>query len=235
MREAGARGDNASISALMALLERFAYFLVSRRLEFDNDVTLDTVTHRRPPRLLRRPRSASEPGRNAVPATPLVARARGRSPSTRRGSGPRTAHRRRRPRRRRSSAATIVAGGESCTARPTMSGCSTWFSMFWYTRKIDEAGDAGRRARGSEPSSTNGTAPRKPPICGIGLRHRDPYRDQRRERDAERERGDERDDAGERGDEQRARDVLADHLVDERAEAVGRRSVATRERGGARS
>jgi AcrR family transcriptional regulator len=43
MREAGAPGDGAAISALMAMLERFAYFLVSRRLEFDNDVTLDTV------------------------------------------------------------------------------------------------------------------------------------------------------------------------------------------------
>ena len=37
-------GDDASISALMALLERFAYFLVSRRLEFDDDAMLDTVT-----------------------------------------------------------------------------------------------------------------------------------------------------------------------------------------------
>ena len=45
MREAGARGDNASISALMALLERFAYFLVSRRLDFDADAMLDTVAH----------------------------------------------------------------------------------------------------------------------------------------------------------------------------------------------
>jgi AcrR family transcriptional regulator len=44
MRSAGARGDNASISALMALLERFAYFLVSRRLEFDTDDVLDTLT-----------------------------------------------------------------------------------------------------------------------------------------------------------------------------------------------
>ena len=44
MREAGAHGDNASISALMALLERFAYFLVSRRLGLDNDVTIETVT-----------------------------------------------------------------------------------------------------------------------------------------------------------------------------------------------
>jgi AcrR family transcriptional regulator len=45
MREAGGEGDDASISALMALLERFAYFLVSRRLEFDSDAMLDTVTH----------------------------------------------------------------------------------------------------------------------------------------------------------------------------------------------
>jgi hypothetical protein len=44
MRDAGARGDDASVSALMALLERFAYFLVSRRLEFDSDQLLDTVT-----------------------------------------------------------------------------------------------------------------------------------------------------------------------------------------------
>ena len=45
IREVGAPTSPASISALMALLERFAYFLVSRRLEFDNDTTLDTVTH----------------------------------------------------------------------------------------------------------------------------------------------------------------------------------------------
>ena len=45
MREAGVAGRRASISALMALLERFAYFLVSRRLEFDGDAMLDTVTH----------------------------------------------------------------------------------------------------------------------------------------------------------------------------------------------
>jgi AcrR family transcriptional regulator len=43
MRDAGAVGDDAAISALMALLERFAYYLVSRRLDFDNDRTLDTV------------------------------------------------------------------------------------------------------------------------------------------------------------------------------------------------
>jgi AcrR family transcriptional regulator len=44
MRDAGARGDAASVAALMALLERFAYFLVSRQLEFDSDALFDTVT-----------------------------------------------------------------------------------------------------------------------------------------------------------------------------------------------
>lgn len=44
MRAAGAPGDNASISTLMALLERFAYFLVSRRLEFEDAAVLDTLT-----------------------------------------------------------------------------------------------------------------------------------------------------------------------------------------------
>ena len=44
MREAGVASDDASISALMALLERFAYFIVSRRLDFDSDAMLDTVT-----------------------------------------------------------------------------------------------------------------------------------------------------------------------------------------------
>ena len=29
------------------------------------------------------------------------------------------------------SAATIVAGGVSRTARPMISGCSTWFSVCW--------------------------------------------------------------------------------------------------------
>jgi hypothetical protein len=43
MSEAGATADNATVSSLMAMLERFAYFLVSRRLDFDADVTLDTV------------------------------------------------------------------------------------------------------------------------------------------------------------------------------------------------
>ena len=44
LRDAGERGDVASISALMALLERFAYFLVSRELEFDSEMLFDTVT-----------------------------------------------------------------------------------------------------------------------------------------------------------------------------------------------
>jgi AcrR family transcriptional regulator len=43
MREAGAKGDDASISALMAMLERFAYFLESRRLDFDASEILDTL------------------------------------------------------------------------------------------------------------------------------------------------------------------------------------------------
>ncbi len=44
MRAAGAPGDEAPVAALMALLERFAYFRVSRRLDFDDDVLLDTLT-----------------------------------------------------------------------------------------------------------------------------------------------------------------------------------------------
>jgi AcrR family transcriptional regulator len=45
MHEAGTDGDDASVQALMAMLERYAYFLVSRRLDFDTDAMLDTVTH----------------------------------------------------------------------------------------------------------------------------------------------------------------------------------------------
>jgi hypothetical protein len=44
IREGGVP-ESASISALMALLERFAYFLVSRRLDFEGEAMLDTVTH----------------------------------------------------------------------------------------------------------------------------------------------------------------------------------------------
>lgn len=44
MRAAGASGGDAPIGALMALLERFAYFRVSRKLDFDDDVLLDTLT-----------------------------------------------------------------------------------------------------------------------------------------------------------------------------------------------
>jgi AcrR family transcriptional regulator len=44
IRDAGARGDEASISALMAMLERFAYYLVSRRLDFEPSELLDTIT-----------------------------------------------------------------------------------------------------------------------------------------------------------------------------------------------
>ena len=68
MREAGVADDAASISALMALLERFAYFLVSRRLDFDGDAMLDTRDAHRAPRLLRRSaraRSARPTERNS--------------------------------------------------------------------------------------------------------------------------------------------------------------------------
>jgi AcrR family transcriptional regulator len=44
MHAAGASGDEAAVAALMALLERFAYFRVSRKLDFDDDVMLDTLT-----------------------------------------------------------------------------------------------------------------------------------------------------------------------------------------------
>lgn len=42
--EAGAPADDTSIAALMAMIERFAYFSTSRRLQFDDDVLLTTVT-----------------------------------------------------------------------------------------------------------------------------------------------------------------------------------------------
>jgi AcrR family transcriptional regulator len=45
MREAGQPADQATVSALMALLERDAYFLVSRRIAVDDDTMLDTLTH----------------------------------------------------------------------------------------------------------------------------------------------------------------------------------------------
>jgi AcrR family transcriptional regulator len=44
MRAAGTSGGDAQVAALMALLERFAYFRVSRNLGFDDDVLLDTLT-----------------------------------------------------------------------------------------------------------------------------------------------------------------------------------------------
>ena len=43
MHGAGASSGEAAVAALMALLERFAYFRASRRLGFDDDVTLDTL------------------------------------------------------------------------------------------------------------------------------------------------------------------------------------------------
>lgn len=44
MHAAGASSGEAPVAALMALLERFAYFRASRRLGFEDDVTLDTLT-----------------------------------------------------------------------------------------------------------------------------------------------------------------------------------------------
>ena len=45
MHDAGQPADQATISALMALLERDAYFFVSRRIDVDDDTMLDTLTH----------------------------------------------------------------------------------------------------------------------------------------------------------------------------------------------
>jgi AcrR family transcriptional regulator len=44
MHAAGASGSEVPVAALMALLERFAYFRVSRRLGFDEEGMLDTLT-----------------------------------------------------------------------------------------------------------------------------------------------------------------------------------------------
>jgi AcrR family transcriptional regulator len=45
MREADQPADQATISALMALLERDAYFYVSRQIDVDDDTMLDTLTN----------------------------------------------------------------------------------------------------------------------------------------------------------------------------------------------
>jgi len=44
MHTAQTPSDEAAVAAVMAMLERFAYFLVSRRLDFDPDAMLDTMT-----------------------------------------------------------------------------------------------------------------------------------------------------------------------------------------------
>jgi len=44
MRTAHAAADDVAVAAVMAMLERFAYYLVSRRLDFDPDAMLDTMT-----------------------------------------------------------------------------------------------------------------------------------------------------------------------------------------------
>src|SRR4029079_461999 len=92
IREAGAIGDEASISALMALLERFAYFLVSRELEFDAAELLDTVTRVVPRRVF-----ATPPAAYVFPPPPFRFRrpppgtgSRGRSPWSRPATGSRT-------------------------------------------------------------------------------------------------------------------------------------------------
>jgi len=44
MHTAHAAADDVAVAAVMAMLERFAYYLVSRRLDFDPDAMLDTMT-----------------------------------------------------------------------------------------------------------------------------------------------------------------------------------------------
>jgi hypothetical protein len=44
MRDTGTPGDDAAIAALMAMLERLAYILVSRRIDVDGNRLLDSVT-----------------------------------------------------------------------------------------------------------------------------------------------------------------------------------------------
>jgi AcrR family transcriptional regulator len=44
MKEAGVAHDRTTVATLMAMLEREAYFLVSRRLDVDTDALLDTTT-----------------------------------------------------------------------------------------------------------------------------------------------------------------------------------------------
>ena len=112
----GVASDAASVSALMALLERFAYFLVSRRLDFDTDAMLDTVTHivhrgffARPARGCRRPAAGvtAAGARSGAPSSaPATSSSGERSRevdrlASRRAAGSRAGRRRRRPRRRR--------------------------------------------------------------------------------------------------------------------------------------
>ena len=200
------RGDDASISALMALLERFAYFLVSRRLELDTDATLDTRHHRRAPRLLRRPASPSERrvGARLVTRSREVDRLRRAEHRDReqaadeaagRDADERGDHRRRRRELHRAAddhrlqhVVLECSGTRGRSTRQATPMAAPWVSAEQHERhRAEEAADLRDR-----------------------VRDRDPHRDQRRERDAERERRDEHHDAGERGDEHRARDVAAD-------------------------
>ena len=45
LHDAGAPSDRTTIAALMAMLERSAYFLVSRRLDFETAALLDSITN----------------------------------------------------------------------------------------------------------------------------------------------------------------------------------------------
>ena len=80
------------------------------------------------------------------------------------------------------------------------------------------------------PSATNGTAPRKPPICGIGLQIATHTASNGASGTPSASDAIEHDDAGERGHEQRARDVAADDVVDEAPELVGVGSSPVRAR-----
>ena len=76
--------------------------------------------------------------------------------------------------------------------------------------------------------------PRKPPICGIGFVIATHTAISGASGTPSASAPVEHDDAGERGDEQRARDVAADDVVHEAADAVGVGRAGVRERAGAR-
>ena len=222
----------------MALLERFAYFLVSRQLDFDTDAMLDTVTlivHRG---FFARRRCAASGARRSLAlrrqalgwrATACPARAprargsaaRGRSPCVAPSSGiasrppisaargdadERGDHRRRRREAHRAA--------DDQRLQHVVLGL--------LVDEEDRRGRSPRRPRpGSARAATNGTAPRKPPIWGIGLQIATHTASSGARGTPSDERRGEHDDPGERGHEQRARDVAPDDVVDEPADPVG--------------